>query len=234
MTDKKSSSIHDGHRDRVRDKFRKSEFNSMNPHEILEMLLFYSVPRKDTNEIAHRLIEHFGSLSGVFEASEDELVKVEGVTANSAILIKMILPLYREYSKDANKAVKLKSPDECGKYFVSRYNLVDREMVMLACFDSANRVVCVEEICEGDASSVSVNLRKIIEIIMKFPKVTAAVIAHNHPYGIALPSREDINATEELKKTFGAMGVNLIDHIIVAEGDYVSMADSSGFSCLFM
>ncbi len=233
MAEKNSSSVHDGHRDRVRDKFRKSGFDSMNPHEILEMLLFYSVPRKDTNEIAHELIKHFGSLTGVLEASEEELVRVKGITRNSAILIRMILPLYREYTKDASKAAKLKSPDECGLFFLTRYKAVRNETVMLACFDSGNRVVCVEEICEGDASAVSVNVRKIIELVMKYPKITAAVIAHNHPNGISLPSREDVNATEELKKTLGAMGVSLIDHIIVADDDYVSMAASSGFGCLF-
>ncbi len=230
---KSKSSVHEGHRNRVRDKFRKSGFAAMNPHEILEMLLFYSVPRKDTNEIAHELINHFGSLSGVLEASEDELVKIKGISENSAILIRMMLPLFNEYSKDTSRQKKLNTPEECGKYFVSRFKSFDKETVMVACFDSANRVICVEEICEGDATTVQINIRKIIELIMKYPKVTSIIIAHNHPNGIALPSREDLNTTQELKRTLGAMGVNLIDHIIVIDDDYISMAVSSGFGKLF-
>ncbi len=87
--------IHDGHRDRMREKFRKTGFEGMHPHEMLEMLLFYSVPRKDTNEMAHQLISRFGSLAGVLEATEDQLVNVGGISQNSATLIKMIIPFYR-------------------------------------------------------------------------------------------------------------------------------------------
>ena len=114
----KANHMHDGHRDRVRERFAKTGFDGMASHEIIEMLLFYSVPRKDTNEIAHRLIKQFGSLAGVFEANLEELQKVKGVTFNSAVLIKMMLPLYHEYV-----------PARCGRrlHLAGRYALQPHE-----------------------------------------------------------------------------------------------------------
>lgn len=230
---KTNGSVHDGHRNRVRDKFRKTGFSGMNPHEVLEMLLFYSIPRKDTNEVAHALIDRFGSLSGVLEATEEQLVQVDGVTANSAILIRMILPLYSEYSKDANRASRLQTPEACGNFLKEHFAGKQKECVTMLCLDGACRVLCVEDICDGDATNVVVNVRRIIETVLKFPKTVAVIISHNHPGGLALPSRDDINATDELKKMLGAMDINLVDHFIVTEDDYVSMASSSGFGSIF-
>ncbi len=233
MPNKSSAGLHDGHRDRMREKFRKSGFNGMEPHEILEMLLYYSVPRKDTNELAHMLINHFGSLAGVLEASEEELVKVKGITSNSATLIRMILPLYNRYSLESNKTVRLKTPNECGAYLKEYFAAKTTECVAVVCIDGSCRVLCVENICEGDATSVILNVRKIVELVMKFPKTTAVIIAHNHPGGLALPSRDDVDATQELIKTLSVMGIYLADHIIVNDEDYISMASSVNFRNLF-
>lgn len=230
---KKKSGLHDGHRDRMREKFRRSGLDNMHPHEMLEMLLYYSVPRKDTNELAHSLIEHFGSFAAVFEASEDELVKVPGISYNTATLIKMILPLSRVYHTQSNKADRLNSPTECGNYFVRLFEGYSNERVMAIYLDNRCRVLCSEQICEGDVSQVVVNFRKIIKTAMKYPLASAVVIAHNHPGGIALPSQSDITATQELIKTLGTIGVNLVDHIIVAGSDYTSMASSQAFKKMF-
>lgn len=231
--DKKQGGLHDGHRNRMREKFRKSGFDNMHPHEMLEMLLYYSVPRKDTNELAHSLIDHFGSFAAVFEASEDELVKVPGITYNTATLIKMVLPLSRVYHTQSNKAERLNSPKECGNYFVRMFEGYSNERVMAIYLDNRCRVLCSEQICEGDVAQVVVNFRKIVETAMKYPLTSAVVIAHNHPGGIALPSQSDIRATQELIKTLGAIGINLVDHIIVAGDDYTSMASSMAFKKMF-
>ncbi len=228
-----NGAIHDGHRNRMREKFRKNGFVGMSEHEILEMLLYYSIPRKDTNEIAHALINRFGSLAGVLEANEDQLVQVDGVTANSATLIRMLLPIYNEYSKEINRLPKLSSPDGCGEFLKNHYAGKQKESVVLVCLDGACRVLCVEDICDGDATNVVVNVRKIIETVMRRPKTTAVILAHNHPGGLALPSRDDINATIELKKILGAMEINLVDHFIVNDEDYISMSASKNFEVIF-
>lgn len=229
----KNGGVHDGHRNRMREKFNKQEFSNMHPHEIMEMLLYYCVPRKDTNELAHELIDHFGSFTAVFEASVDELMKVPGITYNGATLIKMILPLSHAYHEESAKAKSLNDPSECGKYFVEMYSGVLNERVMAIYLDNRCRVLCSEQVCEGDVSEVVVNFRKIVETAMKYPKTAAVVVAHNHPGGIPLPSKSDIDATQELVKTLSSIGVNLIDHIIVAGEEYTSMALSRAFRHLF-
>jgi DNA repair protein RadC len=225
--------IHDGHRDRMRERFRKNGFESMHPHEMLEMLLFYSVPRRDTNELAHRLIDTFGSLSGVFEASEEQLTSVKGITPSSATLIKMILPFAREYKCEVADAKRLKNSQECGEFLKDYYSGMMQERVTALCLDSGCRVLGFETVCDGDVSNVVINFRKLVEIIMKYPLTTAVIISHNHPGGIALPSREDIAATTNLRNTLTAMNIGLVDHIIVSDNDYVSMSSSPGFGNVF-
>ena len=230
---KSVAGAHDGHRERMREKFRKNGFNGMAEHEILEMLLFYALPRVNTNEIAHMLIKHFGSLSGVLEASEDELIKVKGISEKSAVLIRMILPLAHEYHKTTKKAKRLSEPSECGNFLMDYYSGVLTEKVVAVYLDNGCRVLTVEEICDGDATEVVVNCRKLIETAMKYPMATAVIIAHNHPNGVALPSKTDIDSTGEIIKMMAAVGVNIVDHIIVTNDDYTSMASSAAFKSLF-
>lgn len=228
-----NSAIHAGHRNRMRQRFRENGFKGMHPHEILEMLLFYSVPRRDTNELAHKLIERFGSLSGVFEASEEQLTSVDGITKSSATLIKMIIPLYSEYKKEVGLAKRLKNSTESGEFLLDYYAGMLQERVTVICLDSGCRVLCFDSVCDGDVSNVVVNFRKLVELIMKYPLTTGVIVVHNHPGGIALPSREDISATVNLKKTLETMGITLVDHIIVADNDYISMSSSAGFNYIF-
>lgn len=230
---KKEESLHEGHRDRMREKFRANGFKSMSDHEVLEMILYHSIPRKDTNEIAHNLIKAFGSFTGVLEATEDQLKEVEGVTPKSAFLISMLLPILNVYSKRSTERIKLKNPDECGEFLKMQLLGKQKECVVLMCLSSACTVLYVGEICDGDAQNVVVNIRKIVETVLKYPKTTSVLLAHNHPGGLALPSRDDISTTIEIRKMLSAMNINLVDHIIATDEDYVSMADSDGFAYIF-
>lgn len=225
--------IHDGHRNRMRKRFCEQGFDGMESHELLEMLLFYSVPRKDTNELAHRLINEFGSLSGVLEASVERLTAVDGVSYNSAVLIKMILPLYTRYNSERSKAKRFNRPEDCGDYLVSYYIGVDNERVVVLCLDASCRILGIEAVCEGDADIAVLNSRKLMTAIMKYPTVSGIIIAHNHPGGVALPSKDDITATESVANTVRSIGVRLVDHIIVAGNEYVSLALSERFKTLF-
>ena len=229
----KEKPIHSGHRDRMRQRFIETGLDSFNDHEVLELILFYCIPRKDTNELAHKLINHFGSLSAVFNASVEQLTVVDGISSAAAVFITMIAPICRRYNRDFQKIEKLKDPADCGEYFVKYYKDMKVEQVTVLCLDSACRILGLEKVCEGDANTVMLNFRKLVEKVLRFPNCNACIIAHNHPNGIALPSRDDIDATAELKQTLAAMGITLVDHIIVEQDDYVSMASSSGFKNIF-
>ena len=225
--------VHDGHRDRMRERFEKTGFNGMQEHEILEMLLYYSVPRRDTNTLAHDLINRFLTLSGVFEASEEELLSVKGVTKSTASLLKMMIPLFHEYSKSSNKATRLKDSEATSKFLRNYYTGVMNEHVMAICIDSSCKVISFETVCEGDSCSCLLNVRKLIEIALKNPLTAGVILAHNHPNGVALPSREDIDSTVELIKMLANVNVKLVDHFIIARDEFTSMATSANFKSIF-
>ena len=230
----KKRNIHDGHRDRMRERFSKTGFEGMQEHEILEMLLYYSVPRKDTNPIAHNLIDSFGSLAGVLEASEDQLLLVNGITQNSATLIKMMLPMFHQYSKKSIAGVKLQTSQETAEFLCNYYTGITNERVMVICLDASCKMLAFEKVCDGDSGCCLLNCRKLIEIVLKYPMTVAVILAHNHPGGVALPSREDVDSTIELTKMLRNVNINLIDHfIVVGKDDFVSMASSANFKSIF-
>ncbi len=234
QTDEKSKNVHDKHRERMRARFSKNGLDGMQPHEIIEMLLFYAIPRKNTNDIAHALIDRFKTVAGVFEATENQLMTVKGVGPQAASLIHMILPLFHEYTKSINSTPRLSSHDKCGEYVLSQYAGLLKERVCLVCVDSNYRVIAFETICEGDVSSVVVDNRTLLSVIFKYPKTACVVLAHNHPGGLALPSREDILSTGQLSKMLRTINIGLLDHIIVAHGDYVSLSYSTEFKQYFI
>ncbi|MBO5726564.1 MAG: RadC family protein [Clostridia bacterium] len=227
--------LHDGHRDRVKDKFLANDgFPKGTPdHEMLELLLFYSIPRKDTNDIAHELISTFGSLAGVLKASADELMQVKGITKNSAVLIKSILELSHRYNDIVkSKASIFASTEEIGTYLLGQYAGVTDEVMTVLSVNGNGEMFSFDEVMRGDISRVGLSTRKIIEIVLR-TKATSVILAHNHPSGIALPSEGDLTATVTVKNALEHIGVNLLDHFIVVEGDFVSLAISEKFKDLF-
>ena len=229
----KKENPHENHRQRMRERFSRTGGEGMQDHEMLEMLLYYSIPRKNTNEIAHNLIKRFGSIAGVFEASEDQLLMVDGISHNSVTLIKMMIPLFHEYKKQSKSGKRLTTAEECGHFLCDYYSGIMKERVTVRCIDASCKVLAFETVCEGDTGNCLLNCRRLVEIVLKYPLTSAVIIAHNHPGGLALPSREDINATNEMIKTMRSMNINIVDHIIVAGDEYVSMASSVNFKSVF-
>ena len=218
---------HGGHRLRLRDRFRKEgcDLDHFEPHNTLELLLFYCAPQKDTNELAHLLIDEFGSISGVFDASYEELIKVNGVGEYTATFLKMIPALFRVYEQDRVKdEVVLDSAEKAGRYFVPKFIGRTEELVFVACLDSECKVKCCEVVNHGTVSAATVNVRKIAEYAMKY-NATNVIIAHNHPYGLAVASPEDIMTTDAIYYALQLIGIDLTDHIIVAKDKAVSLAE---------
>lgn len=221
--------IHEGHRKRMKERFMKSGLDDFAPHNVLEFLLFYSIPRGDTNPIAHRLIDAFGSLSGVLDATPEELMKVSGVGESTAILISMIPQMARKYLEDKADAVNVVGGcGDIGAYLLPKFVGRTNEALMMVSIDNKNKVISCSVVAEGTVDSAKVSRRKVMEEAMKV-KATRVILAHNHPRGVAVPSAEDVAMTREIGRLFAQVGIELVDHIIIADDDYVSMA-ASGFA----
>ena len=221
-----NGSIHQGHRERLKNRFLLEGLDNFTDVQALELLLFYSVPRKDTNPIAHALLDRFGSLSRVLEASPEELKKVPGITANSAVLLHLVTQLGRFYQVDCAQRVEiLNDLDACGRYLVPYFFGRNVETVFLLCLDAKCKVLSCREIGEGSVNSASISVRKVVESALA-ENATTVVLAHNHPSGVAVPSDEDVQTTRRIAAALSAVEIHLADHIVVAEGDYVSMVQS--------
>lgn len=219
-------SVHSGHRERMRARFLEEGLDHFTDIQVLEMLLFYSIPRRDTNPIAHALLEHFGSLSQTLEAPVAELVKVEGVSENTAVFLKYVTQVGRYYQTDRVSRIKvLPTLDSCAEYLRPFFLNRDVEMVYLLCLDAKCRVLCCKKMAEGNINSTGISIRKVVELALN-SNATSVVLAHNHPGGLAIPSNEDIVTTGQIAAALRAVDVKLVDHIVVADDDYVSLIQS--------
>ena len=217
--------LHDGHRQRLIQRFLEEDLDNFEPHNVLELLLFYANPRKDTNELAHVLIDTFGSLKGVFDAPYEELIKVAGIGPNTAALLKLVPSLTRTYYSSDARSVILDTSEKSGEYFLPYYIGQTEEVVRLACLDAGGKVISNQILHRGSANAAEVNMRKIVNIALR-NNAMGVILAHNHPGGLPLPSEEDVATTKSIREALMPMGILLMDHIIVAGQDYVSMARS--------
>ncbi len=217
--------LREGHRQRVRERFRTEGLDHFAPSGILEFILFYSVPRRDTLDLAHRLIDHFGSLAAVLEAPYEELMRIEGVTATTADLLTALPQLARRYLLDANSGKSaLTTPQALKEYLIPYFCGRTEESVFLLCLDQARRPIVCKLLSKGDFDSVQIETRQIVAAALNH-RAASVVLAHNHPHGITIPSRGDCTITIQLKKALAAVHIPLADHIIVARGQASSMAE---------
>ena len=226
-------SVHSGHRERMKSLFLKNGLDYFEPHTVLELLLYYSIPLRDTNPIAHSLLEKFGSLSGVFDAPIEELLKVEGVGKATAVLIKLIPQICRRYQEDLDRDKnEIFSYDEAGRYLVKKFIGRQNEVVVLMLLDSKSRVVYCDVVNEGTATAANIYIKKIVRLCVQYNAVYA-VLSHNHPSGNCLPSKQDMETTRWVFEAMNTVEVRLLDHIIVSGGDFLSMAKSQILPELF-
>lgn len=220
-------SLHSGHRQRVRERFLTEGLDNFNEHQVLEMLLFYCCPRKDTNELAHRLIAEFGSLTQVLEAPVEELEKVPGIGNSASIFISFAASFSRYYMvcKAKEQGHILHTPDDCGRYLQPFFFGRTNEVVYVLCLDAKCKVLTCKMVGEGSVNSAGVPIRKLVEIALG-SNATSVILAHNHPSGLAIPSADDILTTEKVSAALRTVDVILSDHIVFSNNDYVSMAQS--------
>ncbi len=221
-----AETIHDGHRARLKKRFLQQGLDGFTDIQALELLLFYSVPRKDTNPIAHRLLDHFGSLSQVLEAPAEALIQAGGISEHSAVLLRLINQMSRFYLVDkARQERVLPTIEDCARYMLSHFYGRNLETVYLLCLDAKCKVLSCREVVEGSVNSAGISVRKIVETALR-EGASTVVLAHNHPSGIAIPSGEDVQTTRRIAAALQSVEIHLADHIVVADGDYVSMVQS--------
>lgn len=218
--------LHEGHRQRVKTRYLTEGLDAFEDHQVLEMLLFFCIPMKDTNELAHKMIKEFGSLAGLFEANPKDISKRCGVSDNTAILVSLIPSLSRRYFKGkwGDKPV-LNSSSKAGDYAVSLFAGRTYECFFVICLDTQNRVNYATLVHEGTINEAPVYPRLIVEAALRH-QASSLILAHNHPGGSLHPSQADIEVTKRITVALEAISIKVIDHIIVAGEKYFSFAEN--------
>ncbi len=220
---------HSGHRHRMRQRFFEHGLDNFDDHNILEFLLFYALPRRDTNLLAHRLMEHFGSLDAVFDATAEELMAMDGLGENAVALLRLVPEAGRRYMMRRNEPGRLiLNAETAGSYLIPRFLGQRDECVLLLCLDAKMKLLACRELSRGDVSHAGLNLRKLAETALAHNAVNV-ILAHNHVGGIALPSAADKETTAQVWRFLKQMNIELTDHIIVAGDDFVSLRDDGLF-----
>ncbi len=220
---------HSGHRARMKKKLLEQGLECFAPHEVLEILLFYAIPQRNTNDIAKNLIDRFGSLSAVMDASID-MLKRAGLTEHQALFLKMIPDVTRLYLLDKyHNPTKVIHSNKLSGYIIDRFvGLEEEEHVFLLLMDQKGKELFSGMIADGDFDMVNLSIREVVTLALNYG-ATTAVLAHNHPSGSALPSVQDYKITISLREALSLVKVNLIDHFVVADHDCVSMVESGLF-----
>jgi len=223
-TEKQSASnIHKGHRERVRTNTLRNGMKHCEDHELLEMLLYYSIPRTDTNPIAHALLQKFGSVKGVLDASAAELQSVKGVGASTAHLIRTSAELLCRYLTDEpSRACRFDNIGKIAQYLYPKFVGIHHECLYMMLFNNRLNLLGCECISEGVVNCSDVTTRKIAELIVS-TGASAILLAHNHPNGLSIPSGTDLETTEVLRTYLDNMHVMMLDHLVFADRKYSSI-----------
>ena len=223
----------EGHRQRVRDRLLSQWVQDVPEYVVLESYLHGIVPRKDMHALANRLIDEFGTFAQVVDAPLESLMAVEGVGPTIAQKIKLLQVYLRCYLHSVNKIANvLYTTEDFGDY-LKPYFLGERnEVVYLLCMNGLQKVLGCDFLGEGGVSAVSFTLRNLLTVVNKY-NATKVVLAHNHPCGVALPSDEDIMITKRVKQILHDSEVQLLDHLILHDDDFVSLRDSGGIDSIW-
>lgn len=219
-------SIHDGHRERMRQRFKKQGLAGFEPHEVLEMLLYYCIPRGNTNEMAHDLIKQYQTIGRVLQTSPKELQTFKGIGENATFFLSLLNEAVRYINvEQATKAELLHTVEDYGRYLEHLFDGMNNEAVYLLCLDAKCMVLGYYLVSEGSVTSTTLPIRDIVDIALT-SNAASVIIAHNHPGGLAIPSDEDKDATLHLANILRSVDVTLTDHVIFSGKDYISMMQS--------
>ena len=221
--DTQNQNIHAGHRARLLEQIYKSGLDNMTEVQVLEFVLTFFVPRKDTNELAHRLINEFGNLKNVLDASSDELIKVKGIGERIAKLISLLPQVfffYRESGLKSNKTF-IHNLKDAAKFLQNLFESKANEEFYMLFLNANNQLFRIEKIASGNVNEVNFSCQNIVNLALKH-KPSYIILSHNHPNGFKEPSQADIQTTLKIAKLLQMNSFLISDHIIVGSNGYYS------------
>ncbi len=235
INEKEKKAIHSGHRLRLKESFLAGNAEVFRDHQLLELLLFYSIPRSDTNETAHALLLEFGSLEGVFKAPYNALLKVEGVGEQTALMIRTVAAIDdRRLMRGAQKENLTMTFEDISRYLTAFYRSRSKETIVLLSCDNKRRVKKADIVGEGGVNGTDINSRNIVESAIN-ANASFVVLSHNHPNGAAKPSAADVDATRSLIVMLRRLDIGVYDHVIVGmDSDVYSMREHDEYKMLFI
>ena len=223
------SNVHAGHRERLKKRFLNHGLENFSDVEVIELLLFYAIPRRNTNELSHALLSRFKDLRGVLDAELDELMTVPGIGENAAVLLKLVTEVNSRYGLAGNeKGTRIRSSAEAGAFLLPWFSYCKEENSVLLCMDTVGHVINCHRLAEGSPGTVDFAPRDMVQLVLR-DRAAQVILAHNHLSGVALPSGTDVESTARIYQMLRMMDVELVDHIIVSGGDFVSMRESGFF-----
>ncbi|MDE6111332.1 MAG: DNA repair protein RadC [Eubacterium sp.] len=213
-----------GHRKRMLKAFAERGSSSFEDYQMLEMLLFYVIPRKDVKPIAKNLLSDFGCLENVLAAHPNQLVNTQGVGENTAVYLNLIYDIVKRLRDDRCKSYKfIEKLEDAVDYFKEMFQYENRdERFAVMMLDNSNGIINCCFLSEGSVNSTEISIRKLVELVISF-NAASVIVAHNHPNGVAYPSGEDINFTLNLRDMLSNIGVYLADHVILTQDEAFSM-----------
>lgn len=224
------SELHQGHRQRLKKRFLEEGLDNFEQHNVLELLLFFGIPRRDTNPLAHQLLDTYGSFSAVLDAPFEDLVKIKGMTENAAFLLKLCIGISRIYELDkADHSVLLNSISAVTNFVQPFFKGKSKEEFYAFYLDNACKVITSRRLSEGGINSAPISIRKIVEYAIS-SNCANVIIAHNHPHGLAVPSHADCVSTVDIYRALKTCEIKLLDHIIVSPSGCTSMLNDGFFT----
>lgn len=224
-----ASGLHGGHRERMRKRALNTDFNGFQEHELLELILFYALPRVNTNNIAHQLIEEFGDISRVLDASPSELASVNGLSSSSTVLISLMRDLCRYYTSSTHSSVKFSSTDELKQYFLDYFSDNNSEICLILSVDGDFKLNSTLNYPTEALISPSFSVRLLAETILR-GRMERIIIGQNHPDKPPIPCDENYAVTRLFAETLTPLGVEIYDHIICGQNTAFSMRQKGAFS----
>ena len=216
---------HDGHRERLRRLYLDGDYDALSEVQKLELLLTFSIARRDVNPIAHALLDRFGNLSGVLSAQPGELMQVKGVGEATAVLLTAIPKAARHgKTQRINQKLPLDTTGKIGEFLIPYFDANTEESAYLVFLNAKCCLLRCVKLSDGELNTVNISVRRIVELALQH-KAVMVVLAHNHVSGICRPSEEDLATTKAVAEALRTVGVSLVDHVIVVGDGYYSMRE---------